>query len=52
MSKVKIAKERCKACGYCIRECPRKAISFSEHMNEKGYKYIQEMCIRDRFKTL
>lgn len=49
MSKVKIETERCKACGICIRECPRKAISFSEHMNSKGYKYIQvdeEKCVQ------
>ena len=29
--------ERCKGCGFCIRECPKKALSFSEEMNQKGY---------------
>lgn len=48
MSKVKISKERCKSCGICIRECPKKAISISSEVNEKGYKVVcidDEVCI-------
>lgn len=49
LSKVKINAERCKACGLCIRECPRKAIRMTEHMNEKGYTVVEiddEKCIK------
>ena len=29
MNKVKLEIERCKGCGYCVAECPKKAISFT-----------------------
>lgn len=29
--------DRCKGCGFCVRECPKKALSFSEEVNRKGY---------------
>ena len=48
MSKVSINAECCKACGICIRECPRKAISFGDTLNAKGYKTVvidDEKCI-------
>lgn len=48
MSKVKISEERCKSCGICIRECPRKAIYLSENVNDKGYKVVaidDEKCV-------
>ncbi|MEG2171750.1 MAG: 4Fe-4S binding protein [Desulfovibrionaceae bacterium] len=32
--------ERCKGCGFCIRECPQKALSFSEEVNKKGYAVV------------
>lgn len=41
MSKLKIAVGQCKGCGYCIASCPQKALSFSQHRNEKGYQYVQ-----------
>jgi 2-oxoglutarate ferredoxin oxidoreductase subunit delta len=40
-NKVKINKEKCKSCGYCVADCPRKALSFSGSLNEKGYNYVQ-----------
>lgn len=49
MSKLKINTERCKAYGLCIRECPKKAIHMTMHLNEKGYTVIeidQEKCIK------
>ena len=27
MSKIKINTVRCKGCGYCVNDCPRKALS-------------------------
>lgn len=41
MSKLKILTERCKSCGYCINNCPKKALSFSNKINSKGYKYVE-----------
>ena len=48
MSKLSIDRKRCKGCGICIRECPKKAISFGEELNEKGYKTViidDEKCV-------
>ena len=41
MSKIKINTVRCKGCGYCVNDCPRKALSFSGHINDKGYDTVQ-----------
>ncbi|MEG1633678.1 MAG: 4Fe-4S binding protein [Oscillospiraceae bacterium] len=48
MSKVKLNISRCKGCGYCVEECPKKAISFSSEISAKGYNTIQvdeALCI-------
>ena len=39
-NKLKIDKERCKGCFLCIEFCPRKALSVSETVNKKGYRYV------------
>jgi 2-oxoglutarate ferredoxin oxidoreductase subunit delta len=41
LSKVIMHKERCKACGFCIRECPRKAIAMTAETNSKGYTPVR-----------
>lgn len=48
MSKLTIHTKRCKGCGLCIRECPRKALSQTNELNEKGYKIVvvdDEKCV-------
>lgn len=35
--KVKIRPERCKSCGLCAVNCPKKAISFSHKANAAGH---------------
>lgn len=48
MSKIKINTVRCKGCGYCVNDCPRKALSFSGHINDKGYDTVQvddSLCV-------
>lgn len=46
--KININTDRCKSCGYCVEACPKKALSFSGNLNEKGYDYVQvddTLCI-------
>ncbi|MBW8383267.1 MAG: 4Fe-4S binding protein, partial [Youngiibacter sp.] len=38
MPKVVFREERCKSCGQCVIACPVKIISFTERINEKGYR--------------
>ncbi len=43
-----ISKDRCKACGYCIEVCPKKALKFSSYTNSKGYSAVEvdaDLCI-------
>ena len=40
MSKVNVNREWCKACGFCIRECPRQAIATTAEPNGKGYAAV------------
>jgi len=37
MGKIKVNRERCKACGLCISVCPKKLISFSSEANSQGF---------------
>ncbi|GIM29958.1 2-oxoacid:acceptor oxidoreductase subunit delta [Clostridium polyendosporum] len=37
MPKVTFREERCKGCGQCIIACPKKVITFSDKLNERGY---------------
>jgi len=41
MNKFVVERELCKACGLCIRVCPKKIIEFSTDINSKGYTPIQ-----------
>lgn len=34
---ITINEERCKNCGLCIENCPKKIISFTTYNNKKGY---------------
>ncbi|MBA4417935.1 MAG: tungsten formylmethanofuran dehydrogenase [Syntrophus sp. (in: bacteria)] len=34
---IKIDRERCKGCSFCIEFCPKKAIILSDQLNLKGY---------------
>jgi 2-oxoglutarate ferredoxin oxidoreductase subunit delta len=48
MSKVTIFSDRCKECGLCVVNCPKKSISFVEEINAAGYRPVQindETCI-------
>lgn len=46
--KVEINRARCKECGLCIHNCPKKCISKSDELNDAGYYPVQiddEACI-------
>ena len=49
MAKMSVDPFYCKGCGLCISVCPKKIISFSEEINQKGYNFAQckdqEQCI-------
>jgi len=36
MSKIKINKDKCKACKLCIEYCPMKEITISKNLNKNG----------------
>ncbi len=38
---VKITEEYCKACGYCIKVCPDKALELDEKFNSSGYHPVK-----------
>lgn len=49
MKKLVIHKNRCKACGFCIDQCPKKALKFGEEFNESGYAAVvsdESLCIK------
>jgi len=37
IGEVRIIKERCKGCGFCIEFCPNKVLASSKAFNAKGY---------------
>lgn len=46
--KIKYNPDRCKQCGLCVANCPKKAISFREEVNAAGYKTVlvdHDKCI-------
>lgn len=48
MDKIITHPERCKGCYYCVESCPKKALTISEHKNDKGYQYVdvnRELCV-------
>ncbi len=36
---VRILRDRCKGCGFCIEYCPRDVLARSEDFNRKGYHF-------------
>lgn len=40
---------RCKACGLCIRACPKDALVLGDHINAAGYRFVvakvEDNCI-------
>ena len=40
MGKVEILQESCKACGYCVKFCPRDVLALGKEVNAKGYLFV------------
>lgn len=36
---IKIDKERCKGCEFCVHFCPKKAIRMADGLNSKGHRF-------------
>lgn len=47
MAKVIIQTDRCKACGYCVRFCPKNVLGMSNDLNAHGVHYV---CMIDEEK--
>lgn len=49
MNKLKINTQMCKACGYCVKFCPKEVLEVGEDVNNQGYPYVVEakpaLCI-------
>jgi 2-oxoglutarate ferredoxin oxidoreductase subunit delta len=46
---VRILRDRCKGCGFCIEYCPRDVLARSDDFNRKGYHFPvvmkQAVCV-------
>ena len=41
MAKIEVIAERCKACGYCVKYCPKGCLGFGTEVNSKGYEFVE-----------
>lgn len=39
--KVIVDTEKCKGCEVCVVACPQKCLSLGQHLNMKGYLYVE-----------
>lgn len=44
---VHIDKELCKSCKICISICPKGVFEITNHVNKKGYNYVQAVHADD-----
>lgn len=44
MCRIEIDKELCKACGYCIKNCPQGCIRPSQDRNKFAYHYSEQFA--------
>lgn len=38
--KIKIDKEKCKGCMFCVDVCPQKVLEVSKEVNKRGQQYV------------
>ena len=36
---VRVVRDRCKGCGFCVEYCPKEVLVMSEEFNRKGYHF-------------
>lgn len=47
MNKIEVNSERCKACGYCTKFCPKNVFEVGTKVNSKGYEYVSPVRMED-----
>ena len=40
MAKIEVIAERCKACGYCVKYCPKGCLGFGTEVNSKVCEFV------------
>ena len=40
---VEILEEECKGCALCVDVCPQDLLYLSDHINQKGHRYVQQI---------
>ena len=38
--KAQVTAAWCKSCGYCVEQCPRKALAIGDGLNAAGYRHV------------
>lgn len=41
--RVEILNEYCKSCSLCVDACPKKVLRISDKINDKGYRYVEQV---------
>lgn len=47
MSEVRVIPQRCKACNYCIKFCPKNVLEIGKEVNSQGYEYVVPARMED-----
>ena len=43
MAKIEVEKERCKECGLCVLNCPKKLLVIGSTINKNGYRVAEQV---------
>ena len=40
--RITVSEKYCKSCGLCVAACPKKVLRISDHLNDKGYRPVEQ----------
>ena len=43
MAKIEVEPDRCKGCGLCVMNCPKKLVRIGGAVNKSGYYYAEQI---------